>query len=278
MGRMRPRCACRAAARSGHSAIPPRAARSCYAAPQRAAARGRAHRFRRQPASFLLCSGRSQKRSAISSLRKQPTVTDEFVLYTNPMARGRIVRRMLEETGLPCRVEVLDDASTMKAPAYLAVNPMGTVPAIRRNGAVVTECAALCAYLADAFPATGLAPDGPARAAYFRWLFFCRRSAGGSHCRPHARARGTRRQAGHGRLWDLCKGHGRTRTAVTAKPFIAGDRFSAADVYVGSHVGWGRQFGTIEKRSPPFPTIGRVSATARPTGAQPPSTTRQWRR
>lgn len=66
--------------------------------------------------------------------------------------------------------------------------------------------------------------------------------------------------------------------AVTAKPFIAGDRFSAADVYVGSHVGWGRQFGTIEKRSPPFPTIGRVSATARPTGAQPPSTTRQWRR
>ena len=197
---------------AGHSAMPARAARSCYATPQCAAARGRAHRFRRQPASFLLCSGRSQKRSAISSPRKQPTVTDELVLYTNPMSRGRIVRRMLEETGLPCRVEVLDYASTMKAPAYLAVNPMGTVPAIRRNGAVLTECAALCAYLADAFPATGLAPDGPARAAYFRWLFFCRRSAGGGHCRPHALARGTRRQAGHGRLWDLCKGHGRTRT------------------------------------------------------------------
>lgn len=85
-------------------------------------------------------------------------MTDELVFYTNPMSRGRIVRWMLEEVGVPYRSEVLEYGTTMKGPDYLAINPMGKVPAVRHNGVVVTECAAICAYLADAFPDTGLAP------------------------------------------------------------------------------------------------------------------------
>src|SRR4051812_49195832 len=99
-------------------------------------------------------------------------MTDELVFYTHPMSRGRIVRWMLEELGQPYRTELLDYAGSMKAPDYLALNPMGKVPAIRHGSQVVTEAAAICAYLADAFPAAGLAPPTDRRAAYYRWLFF----------------------------------------------------------------------------------------------------------
>ena len=101
-------------------------------------------------------------------------MADELVFYTNPMSRGRIVRWMLQEVGAPYRTEVLDYGTTMKAPGYLAVNPMGNVPAIRHGDAVVTEAAAICAYLADAFPKAGLAPapDERLRGPYYRWLFF----------------------------------------------------------------------------------------------------------
>ena len=101
-------------------------------------------------------------------------MADELILYTNPMSRGRIARWMLEEVGQPYKTEVLDYASTMKGPAYLAINPMGKVPALRHGDAVVTETAAICAYLADAFPQAGLAPPPGhrLRAPYYRWLFF----------------------------------------------------------------------------------------------------------
>src|SRR6188472_3153440 len=101
-------------------------------------------------------------------------MADELVLYTNPMSRGRIARWMLEEVGQPYRTELLDYATTMKAPEYLAINPTGKVPAIRHGDTVVTEAAAICAYLADAFPAAKLAPPlgDRARGPYYRWLFF----------------------------------------------------------------------------------------------------------
>ena len=101
-------------------------------------------------------------------------MTDELVFYTHPMSRGRIVRWMLEEIGRPYRAEILDYGTTMKAPAYLAINPMGKVPALRHGDAIVTETAAICAYLADAFPDAGLAPPpgDRLRAPYYRWLFF----------------------------------------------------------------------------------------------------------
>src|SRR5271168_385870 len=101
---------------------------------------------------------------------QETAMADELVLYTNPQSRGRIARWMLEEVGEPYKIEVLDYASTMKGPAYLAINPMGKVPALRHGDAVVTETAAICAYLADAFPQAGLAPapGARARAACFR--------------------------------------------------------------------------------------------------------------
>ena len=101
-------------------------------------------------------------------------MADELVFYTNPMSRGRIVRWMLEEVGQPYRTELLEYGTTMKAPDYLRVNPMGKVPALAHGEAVVTEAAAICAYLADAFPEAGLAPAprDRLRAPYYRWLFF----------------------------------------------------------------------------------------------------------
>jgi glutathione S-transferase len=101
-------------------------------------------------------------------------MSDELVFYTHPMSRGRIVRWMLEEVGQPYETRVMDYATTLKAPEYLAINPMGKIPAIRHGEAVVTETAAICAYLADAFPQAGLAPPpgDPRRAPYYRWLLF----------------------------------------------------------------------------------------------------------
>ena len=96
----------------------------------------------------------------------------ELTFYTNPMSRGQTVRWMLEEVGRPYDTEILDYASTMKAEPYLSINPMGKVPAIVHNGKAVTEVAAICCYLADAFPEAGLAPEPKDRADYYRWIFF----------------------------------------------------------------------------------------------------------
>ncbi len=96
----------------------------------------------------------------------------ELKLYTNPMSRGRIARWMLEEIGKPYDVEILDFGPPMKGPDYCTINPMGKVPALRHGDAVVTEVAAICAYLATTFPEAGLAPHPNERANFFRWLFF----------------------------------------------------------------------------------------------------------
>ena len=175
-------------------------------------------------------------------------MTDDLMFYTNPMSRGRIVRWMLEETGATCRTEVVEFGPPMKSPAYLAVNPMGKVPAIRHGDTVVTEAAAICAYLADAFPDAGLAPPAGERGAYYRWLFF---AAGPVEAATTNRFLGFEvpadKQAmiGYG-SYDAVMDT--LERAVSGDSYIAGDRFSAADVYVGSHVGWGMQMGTIEKR------------------------------
>jgi glutathione S-transferase len=176
-------------------------------------------------------------------------MADEVVFYTNPMSRGRIVRWMLEEIGRPYRTELVD-YGRIKAPEYLAINPMGKVPTLRHGDTVVTECAAICCYLADAFPDTGLAPP-PAdrlRGPYYRWLFFAAgpleaaatNKAFGFEVPPDRKA-----MAGYGSLADVIS---TLETALSGREYLAGDRFSAADVYVGSHVGWGMEFGTFEKR------------------------------
>jgi len=175
-------------------------------------------------------------------------MADELIFYTNPMSRGRIVRWMLEEVAAPYRTEILAYETAMKSAEYLAINPMGKVPAIRHGKTIVTECAAICAYLADAFPDAGLAPPLRDRGAYYRWLFF---AAGPVEAAITNRSLGfevppeKRRMAGYGGFDDVIA---TLESAVSASDYLAGDRFSAADVYVGSHLGWGLQFGTIEKR------------------------------
>ena len=172
----------------------------------------------------------------------------ELVFYTNPMSRGRIVRWMLEEVGIPYRTEFVDFGLPMKSPAYLDINPMGKVPAIRHGDVIVTECAAICAYLADAFPGAQLAPAPERRASYYRGMFFV---AGPLEMAVSNRNLGFVTPAdrhgmvGYGKFEDVMQ---TLEKAVSANPFIAGDEFSAADVFVGSHVGWGLQNGTIEDR------------------------------
>jgi len=180
-------------------------------------------------------------------------MTETLTFYTNPMSRGRIVRWMLEELGEPYETIVLDYGTTMKSPDYLAINPMGKVPAIRHGDTVVTEGAAICAYLADMFPDKGLAPPpgNPRRGPYYRWLFF---AAGPVEAAVTAKSLGLlapadkSATAGYGTFESVID---TLEQAVSGSEYICGDgetAFTAADVYVGSQVGWGMMFGSIEKR------------------------------
>ena len=172
----------------------------------------------------------------------------DLTFYTNPMSRGQVARWMLEEVGAPYEQALLDYGTTMKAPEYLAVNPMGKVPAIKHGDVVVTECAAICAYLADAFPAAGLAPDPANRGDYYRWLFF---GAGPLEQAVTNKSLGfavppeKSMMAGYGSFEAAMDG---LEAAVAGKRYIAGNSFSAVDVYLGSQIGWGLAFGSIEKR------------------------------
>ncbi len=174
---------------------------------------------------------------------------DEIVFHHNPMSRGRIVHFMLEEVGAPYRVVLHSfDKREHKTPEYLAINPMGKIPAIEHRGTVVTEAAAICTYLADVFPAARLAPtiDDPARGPYLRWLFFaagCVEPAmvDRSFERPAVRAS----TIGYGTYDDVL---GALEKAIAPGPFILGERFSAADVYVGSQIGWALRTKSLESR------------------------------
>jgi glutathione S-transferase len=171
----------------------------------------------------------------------------ELTFYTNPQSRGRIVRWMLEEVGQPYETEVIA-YDQLKSESYLAINPMGKVPSIRHRGHVVTECAAICAYLADTFPEAGLAPRDDERADYYRWLFY---------------AAGPVEQAvtNHYAKWDPAPeqarmfGYGSYDKVVSVldelfsqRDYVCGERFTAADVYVGSAIIWGTQFGSLPQR------------------------------
>lgn len=175
-------------------------------------------------------------------------MSDSITFYTNPMSRGQIARWMLEEVGVPYDQVLLEYGTTMKAPEYLAINPMGKVPAIVHRGKVVTECAAICAYLADAFPDAGLAPPVDDRADYYRWLFF---AAGPVEAAVINRAlqwevpADKQMMAGYGNFDAAMDG---LETAIAGKTWICGDRFTAADVYVGSQIDWGLAFGSMPSR------------------------------
>ena len=177
-------------------------------------------------------------------------MADDLILYTNPMSRGRIARWMLEEIGEPYSALIVEYGPAMKAPAYLAINPMGKVPALKHGETIVTECAAICAYLADAFPAAGLAPPPTSklRAPYYRWLMY---AAGPIEAAASNKALGVvipddkRGMVGYGGF-ELVQDT--LENFFEKNQYVIGDTFSAADVYVGAELGWMLQFGTFEKR------------------------------
>lgn len=168
--------------------------------------------------------------------------------YTNPMSRGQIARWALHEAGADYDQVLLEYDTTMKAAAYLAVNPMGKVPAIDHDGKVVTEGAAICAYLAEAFPDAGLAPTAEERADYYRWLFF---AAGPLESAITNRSMGfeveqdKEKMAGYGNYDHVVDA---LDSKFQRDDFVCGARFTMADVYVGAQVGWGTQFETLPKR------------------------------
>ena len=175
-------------------------------------------------------------------------MSDELIFYTNPMSRGQIARWMLEEVGAEYRTEVLQYGPEMKSEDFLAVNPMGKVPTIRHRGVVVTEAAAICAYLADAFPEAGLAPDPQERGAYYRWLFFAAGPLESATINMALKLEvppERESMIGYGNLELVLD---TLEAAVSSSEFIAGANFSAADLYVGSHLGFAFQFGSLEKR------------------------------
>jgi glutathione S-transferase len=189
-------------------------------------------------------------------------MSDTLTFYTNPMSRGRIARWMLEELAEPYETVLLDYGTTMKGADYLAINPMGKVPAIKHGDTIVTEGAAICAYLADAFPDADLAPPptSAARGPYYRWLFF---AAGPVEAAVTAKSLGLlapadkKVMAGYGSFEETIDALER---AIAPGPYICGDQFTAADVYVGAQIGWGMMFGSIEKRPSFEAYFGRLQA------------------
>jgi glutathione S-transferase len=188
----------------------------------------------------------------------------DLTLYTNPMSRGRIARLMLEELGQPYDTRVLAYGAEMRTPEYLALNPMAKVPTVTHGDVVVTECAAICTYLADAFPGAGLAPapGSPERGAYFRWMFFAagpveaavtNASLGITVDTPEVRGR-----VGYGDMTsvlDTLEG-----LLSDGREWLLGAQFSALDVYLGSQIGWGVQFGSMESRPGFQDYVGRLHA------------------
>lgn len=171
----------------------------------------------------------------------------ELVFYTNPQSRGRIIRWMLEEVGQPYETEIVQ-YDELKNERYLAVNPMGKVPAIKHRDHVVTECAAICAYLADAFPGAMLGPRTDEKADYYRWLFF---AAGPVEAAISNKAMGWEPTPERERMF----GYGNFDRTIavldelfTLRDYVCGTRFTAADVYVGSQIIFPLQFGMIPER------------------------------
>jgi glutathione S-transferase len=168
----------------------------------------------------------------------------DLIFYTNPQSRGRIVRWMLEEVGQPYETEVIP-YDQMKSERYLAIHPLGKVPAIKHNGHVLTECAAICAYLADVFPQADLGPRDNEKADYYRWLFY---AAGPLEAAVSNQAMGWVPTPERERMF----GYGNFDRAIAVldelfshRDYVCGDRFTAADVYVGSQIMFPMQFGLL---------------------------------
>ena len=190
-------------------------------------------------------------------------MTEKPVLYHMPQTRGGTTLWMNEELGEVCEIRLINlRKGEGRTPEFLKINPMGKLPALSHRGATVTEAAAICAYLADAFPARGLAPStsDPRRGAYYRWMFFA------PSCiepmmldRLGKVARENTTAAGHG---DYERVMASIDQALSAGPWLLGDNFSAADVVMGSTLNFATMFGAIPKE-------GRIRAYVEQATARP---------
>src|SRR5213080_3098289 len=190
----------------------------------------------------------------------------DLIFYHNPQSRGRIVRWMLEELGQPYETDVIG-YDQMKSERYLAVHPLGKVPAIKHGGHVVTECAAICAYLADVFPEAGLGPRADEKADYYRWLFY---AAGPLEAAISNQAMGWQVPQERERMF----GYGNFDKAIAVldemlslRDYVCGDRFTAADVYIGSQIMFPMQFGMLPERDSFLKYRDRLQARAACTRA-----------
>lgn len=194
-----------------------------------------------------------------ASERAAEPVPTRLMLFTHPQSRGRTVRWLLEELNVPYEVTLLEYGKPMKTHEFRALNPMRKVPVLVDQGRVVTECAAICAYLADAFPEAGLAPPTAQRAAYYRWLFF---AAGPLEQAMIHQALGvelSQEQQGFVGYGDVARVISTLEHALQQNTFIAGPSFTAADVYVGAQLAFGLQFKSIPKRKRLRAYVDRVT-------------------
>ncbi len=169
-----------------------------------------------------------------------------LTLYTNPQSRGQIARWMLEETGLPYEEVLLDYGTTMKSPEYLAINPMGKVPAVRHGDTVITESVAVGLYLADLVPEKGLAPPlgSSERGPYYRWMLFLAGPLEAMLTAKSVGALASPTSAGYGSEDDVIR---TLEQAVSGKTFLAGDHFTAADLFMTAYLSFYMQFGMLER-------------------------------
>lgn len=169
-----------------------------------------------------------------------------LTLYTNPQSRGQIARWMLEETGLPYEEVLLDYGTTMKSPEYLAINPMGKVPAVRHGDTVITESVAVGLYLADLVPEKGLAPPlgSSERGPYYRWMLFLAGPLEAMLTAKSVGALASPTSAGYGSEDDVIR---TLEQAVSGRTYLAGDHFTAADLYMTAYLGFYMQFGMLER-------------------------------
>lgn len=183
-----------------------------------------------------------------------------ITLYTNKMSRGRIVRWMLEELGEPFDVQFVEYGAEMKSPEYLAINPMGKVPALKYGDATITETPAILTYLADAFPEKNLIPPqgSAARAAFFRWMFF---TAGPLEAAtlnqflgmtPPALSPWGKPSAGTLGYGTLALTLNTLESHLKQNTYVCGEQFTAADIYIASHLGFGALMTKAYEMRPVF--------------------------
>lgn len=183
-----------------------------------------------------------------------------LTIYHNPQSRSTTVHYMLHELGEPFEIVPIDlKAGEHKRPEFLKINPMGKIPVLRDGDVVITETPAILVYLADKYPRAGLAPaiDAPERGAYLRWLFFY-----GSVFEPACVDIAMKREtppsfAGWGKPEDAMD---TLAAGLKPGPWLLGDRFSAADVMLGSGVAYMLGFKVLPPRPEFVDYAARIEA------------------